>query len=597
MRSRACWRGWRQAASEPRRSRLVAKHRGRAGPCASSAAPAAHNSGVMLLRPPPVLLACGALGAALLTLIVLGHDGKRVLQLAGLALPLLALMVWPLRSPRLHRLRSVAVWLGAMVFALDGVVRAYLLDTYGAAPDSTLVLSAVANTTAREGAEYLSMHWRAAVAWAVALAVAAVFCARQARRGARGGPHPWPRSTVALLCVALLAGSLAHAGTSWRRLHPVAFWSQWGRSVADLRAGWADRQAEREALHARARAAAPTLARSGASTVVLVITDSVNRDNMSLYGYGRPTTPRLAAQKSQLGDALVVLKNAWSVDASTLPAMRSIFGFGDTGDHDDHGTRDDGTQRPADQHLIALARAAGYKVWWMSNHDDIAIEQQHARMADVVEMMNRTPGRSSASLDGELLDCIQEAMHDPAERKLVIVHLMGAHPHYRLRFPADANPFDDAPDAVETDLLRQGRAAWVRQYRHDYDAAVLYHDFVVAETLQITRHARPRAGEQRAWMFLSDHGQEVGHGSDHAGHSPRTASGYRIPALVWRSRWDLPPPPGAAAQPFRSDWAGWTLADLLDLHWPGLRAERDVLRAGYRWEPPRLPTAVASFTD
>ena len=36
------------------------------------------------------------------------------------------------------------------------------------------------------------------------------------------------------------------------------------------------------------------------------------------------------------------------------------------------------------QHVLALARAAGYKVWWMSNHDDLVIEQQHARLADVV---------------------------------------------------------------------------------------------------------------------------------------------------------------------------------------------------------------------
>ena len=50
------------------------------------------------------------------------------------------------------------VWgLGAS-FVLDGVVRAYLFDTYQAAPDSSLVLAAVANTNAREQGEYLAMH-------------------------------------------------------------------------------------------------------------------------------------------------------------------------------------------------------------------------------------------------------------------------------------------------------------------------------------------------------------------------------------------------------------------------------------------------------
>jgi len=55
-----------------------------------------------------------------------------------------------------------------------------------------------------------------------------------------------------------------------------------------------------------------------------------------------------------------------------------------------------------------------------------------------------------------------------------------------------------------------------------YDAALLYHDFVVSETLQLTRRAG-RPGDYRAWMYLSDHGQEVGHVSDRAGHSPTTA--------------------------------------------------------------------------
>ena len=130
-------------------------------------------------------------------------------------------------------------------------------------------------------------------------------------------------------------------------------------------------------------------------------------------------------------------------------------------------------------HAIALARAAGYKVWWMSNHDDLAIEQEHARLADVVDMVNRTPGRAGASLDGELLDCLQEALDDPAERKLIVLHLMGAHPHYRLRFPRGENPFDDNADAVDAQLAGQGRPAWVRRFRHEYDAALLYHDFVV----------------------------------------------------------------------------------------------------------------------
>ena len=534
------------------------------------------------------LFACCGVGAALLALIALGHDGRRIAQLAVLASPMVLWLAWPLRSARMQNLRTVLVWLWAMGFALDAAVRAYLLDTYQAAPDGAMVLGAAANTNARESTEYLWMHWRSAVIWSGALAVAGVLVGMFARRGAvldagasstRARSPFWLRSLVLAL---LLIACLAYASKPWRRLHPVIFWAGWSQSVHTLRAAWAGQEKVRDRLMAQAKAIAPVALQAGPSTVVLVITDSINRDNMALYGYGRPTTPRLLAHKAQAGEQMAVLRNAWSVDASTLPALRNMFHFGLPE-----------SENPP--HLLALARAAGYKVWWISNHDDLAIEQQHARLADVVDMVNRTPGRASASLDGEILDCVQEAFADTStDRKLIVVHLMGAHPHYSLRFPENANPFDDDVDAVENGLVKDGRSAWVRRFRQEYDAALLYHDFVVSELLQQTRSAG-KPGEDRAWMYLSDHGQEVGHGSDRAGHSPSTASGYRIPTVLWRNREPLP---GAAAQqqPFRADWTGWALMDLLKIQWNGQMPERNVLGDRYRWEAPKIPVAVESFS-
>lgn len=385
------------------------------------------------------------------------------------------------------------------------------------------------------------------------------------------------------MALAMLLACLAYASKPWRRLHPLAFWAHWTHSVRAMSADMSNQQRLRDQALDHARETAPVIAHDGPATVVLVITDSINRDNMGLYGYGRDTTPRMRTDQRQAGDHMLVLSNAWSVDASTLPALRNLFAFGQPD-----------IARPP--HLLALARAAGYKVWWMSNHDDVAIEQQHARLADVVDFVNRTPGRASASLDGELLDCIQEALEDPAQRKFIVVHLLGAHPHYRLRYPEGQNPFDDAPDAVDAQLSKQGRSAWVRRFRQDYDAALLYHDFVVSETLQLTRNVGD-AGGYRAWMYLSDHGQEVGHVSDRAGHSPNTESGYRIPTIMWRNS-PLPPAAvNAAKQPFRADWAGWTVVELLHLRWRGQDSSRNVLSPDYRWEAPTLPVQVRSFVD
>jgi heptose-I-phosphate ethanolaminephosphotransferase len=528
------------------------------------------------------LVAFGAVAATLLVLIALGHDGRRVAQLMALAVPVLAWLVWPVRSPLAHRIRTSLVWLWAMGFAFDGMTRAYLLDAYQASPNSSLVQTAAANTNDREAVEFLSMYWRSGLVWCSTLLLAALIIGRYARDGARHGGS-LPRWAVAVMCVLLVTSSIGYLSKPWRRLHPVMYWTDWSRSVLALRAGWANQQDERTLVTARAEAALPSIAQDGPATVVLVITDSINRDNMALYGYGHPTTPRLQAHKAQLDDQLLVLRNAWSVDASTIPALRNMFNFGLPQD-----------QNP--QHVMALARAASYKVWWMSNHDDVAIEQQHARLADVVEIVNRTPGRASVSLDGELLDCVQEALEDPAERKLIVVHLMGAHPHYRLRFPAGGNPFDERVDDVEDALERNGRSLWVRKFRQEYDAALLYHDFVVSQTLQLTREVG-RTEAYRAWMSLSDHGQEVGHEGNHVGHSPTTASGYKIPTLIWRSDATKPLPPDISARPFRADWAAWTIADLLNIRWQGDATDHNVLADGYQWRAPVLPVKIMSFED
>ncbi|WP_291588292.1 phosphoethanolamine transferase [Comamonas sp. UBA7528] len=538
-------------------------------------------------------LTVAALGAPGLCFIVLGYEGRRVAQLLTLLLPLLLWLRMPLRTPVGIMVRRWLVTLGILVFVLDGVARTYLLSSYQAAPDSTLVLSAMANTNLRESLEYAAQSWRGLALFGLVLAaVAAWIWLVSGKLEAVPAPGPGRKrslmdcAVLVLIGILLLLSAAAYANKPWRRLHPVLFWPHWVESTEKLRKGWANLDAVRNEALERAQAAAPVVLREGPSTVVLVLTDSINRDNFSLYGYGRKTTPGLQQHQRQLGAQMQVLRNAWSVDAATLPAIGNLFSFG-------MPEADDA------QHLLALARVAGYKVWWISNHDDVAIEQQHARHADVLQMINREPGRSSMSLDGELLDEFHTALQAPDQRKFIVVHMQGAHPHYSLRFPKGHNPFDDADDAVDAAMARQGRPVWVRELRQNYDAAVLYHDSVVSELLRLSREAdRPQA--YTGWMYLSDHGQEVGHVGNHVGHSPGTAAGYRIPAIVWQSHAAAPIPTDWAQRPFRADWAAWTLADLLGVQWHGQQVQHNVLHADYRWQAPQLPqlgTQLPSFTD
>lgn len=533
------------------------------------------------LQPSPAV-AAALLSVLLLAGIAAGHEGHRVAQLAVLALPALLCLRFPLKS-RCWRICRLLVVSGTMgLFLVDGAVRAFLQAGYRALPDSSLVLAAVANTTPREIAEYVSSQKNGLLVAGLALLlawVAATWLAAACNRhgAAVGRAGRWVMVLLALVCLVGLASK------PWRRHHPLLFWPAWVQSVQALQHSWSDQREQRGALLANAHSAAAGITLAAPSTVVLVLTDSVNRDNMSLYGYPRDTTPELQALRQSERDHLLVLRHAWSVEPSTVASLSGIFSF---------GARDQDDPVRDTHHLLALARAAGYRVWWLSNHDDIAIDQQHARLADFVAMNNREPGRSSSSLDGELLDDLDAALQDKASHKLIVVHLLGAHPHYHLRIPEAMRPFPDAPDAVDAEMLSEQRPAWLRSMRRTYDRAIRYHDSVVAQTLRLARLHAPQHGHA-AWMFLSDHGQEVGHDIDHAGHSPGTMAGYRIPTLLWRH--GKPFDHELARRPFRADWSGWVLADLMGLSWAGMDRSRNVLDPAYDWQAPQLAISMARY--
>ena len=533
----------------------------------------------------PLLVVCGALIVAL----VLGYDGRRVVQLSVLALPGIALLLIPVHSGTWHNLRLGAVWAWVMLFIVDGFARSYVSWNYDAAPTSSMVLSALANTGPRESREYLEMYAPMIAVWSVALLVTGLALAIALRKTPvldwrRIGRADWSarRRMLAALPIAILI-VVAYATPGWRKLHPVPYWTAWATQVNLARSSLVNRIDAREDAVAHAKKLAPTVRDAGPSTVVLVLSDSINRDNLGLYGYDRDTTPGLTKRDAVLGADKLVIRNAWATQASTVAALRDIFFFGE-----------ETPEQPV--HILAMARAAGYRTWWISNHDDFAISEMHAELADEQHMLSRQPGRITSSLDEIVLPSVKTALAHPAHRKLIVVHLLGGHPHYSYRYPENQNPFLVTEDATDALLRASRRSKWVRHLREHYDGAMLYHDRVLSELLDATIKIPDPQG-YRAWFFLSDHGQEVGHEVDRAGHSSITAAGFRIPAIFWQSAPRHSLGTTVENRPFRSDWTAWTLMTLLGIRWPGFDATRDVLDPHYTWVAPNLAAPITSFVE
>lgn len=533
------------------------------------------NMVVALKRQPGILPALLAF-LSLIPILSLAFDGTRLCQVLVLTLSAWLWMAWPHHDRKIRALQVILSGAVACTFLLDASVRGFIAHTYEAHPDSTMVLTALANTSRFEMREFFLTYWPRMLQWTLPLLLSASLVYLLLLRWWKDStkvtpPNKWHRSGFAVLLILLL---VALSIKPTRKYHPLIFWPTWVMQLTETRAQWDTTHLQREDLKQNAAAQMPSILPASPDTLVMVISDSVNRNHLSLHGYPRATTPNLVARLKQQPDTFKVFRYPWSADASTIAALNNFFYFGEP-------------ENPSRDHLVAIATAAGYKTWWISNHDDLAIHSQHALLADNTRMINNTPGRSATSLDDAVLPELEKALRDESRRKLIIVHLMGAHPYYRLRHPPDHAPFRKANDIVQQEMKLGGRSAWTRTLRNDYDSAIHFHDNVLDNTIKLTH----RLGGNAGWIFFSDHGQEVGNGRDYAGHSATSPDGYRIPLLMWGTT-VRGMPSEVQGTPIRADWLGHSVMRILGIDWRKHRPERDFLDPRYRWQPPPHPISI-----
>jgi glucan phosphoethanolaminetransferase (alkaline phosphatase superfamily) len=233
---------------------------------------------------------------------------------------------------------------------------------------------------------------------------------------------------------------------------------QFARLAEDSESSWSD---------VSASARSPRL-------LVLGIGESLRAANLSLYGYFRQTTPELVRRSNEIHiykHAYAGGTNSWNA----LPAMLTLF----------QGSPD------FSKSIMYLARDAGYKTYWLSNHPkysayDFSISAI-ANQADHVYFAADEFG--DGAYDEVLVPKLEKILRDAADdddRHLVVVHFMGSHLRFHERYPESFSRFTGG--AKELDR---------------YDNSVLYSDFVQDQVLDLVQ----KYGAE--YLFFADHG--LGH--------------------------------------------------------------------------------------
>lgn len=464
---------------------------------------------------------------------------------SGIAVLVYALGAFALSSPRLPtHLRSVLVIVWRFTFVVDLGIRALLLAIYHTRPDTVLVVEAVSNTSSEESLEFLMQYWHTLAYYlGFAALVAALLTLVDAPY--ERAHLPGRRTTLA---IALLFAVL-HANPTFRKSDPLFFWPLQVVQVRNFQQNVEQLRAKRTIAVGKLADWSPHYDGPRQHTVGIVIGESTSRWNWQLYGYPRATTPDLQAVSADL----MVFKDVLAATSGTVSSFRYMF----TPMAIDRPMADE--EMPS---VLMLAKAAGYKVFWISNQHDRYINPRFAEEADVTRLLNVGGRRGDRHLDETLIPEWTAALKDPAPRKLIVVHLLGAHPHYELRYPEAFRLFGKIQDGVSRQMQGEGRLPWIRAQRDQYDNAMLYQDSVICGLLSRFKALSGRHGN---FLYTSDHAQEVGHTRNFAGHSAEMP-GLVVPLLIWMSK-----PPAAAeerqmeARPFQNDVLDWTMLDLLDI--------------------------------
>ncbi|MDR0997028.1 MAG: phosphoethanolamine transferase CptA [Zoogloeaceae bacterium] len=325
-------------------------------------------------------------------------------------------------------------------------------------------------------------------------------------------------------------------------------------------------------------------------TLVLVIGESTSKSRMSLYGYARPTTPHLRA-RAEAGE-LAVFTNAVAPAEATVHVLSLALNFADS-QHPELLF-----ERPS---LIRLMQQAGYKTFWIENQApgfQDSLQTAYAQQADTAQFLNlnnRWRGDTTTSLDENVLPAFQTALANPAPRKFIVVHLMGAHSKFDQRYPTNFAHFSGEQGTPA------GLTAGALATYNAYDNAVLYDDFVLDSLIG----ELAQSGEDGFLLYFSDHGEEVYDTPPHdrlgrnVGEMTRNA--LEVPFLLWRSPgWQRAHPLDlhrALDRPFSTEDLIYTVSDLAGLSYAGFAPERSIVNPAFvprpRWVG--YPGAILDF--
>jgi len=224
----------------------------------------------------------------------------------------------------------------------------------------------------------------------------------------------------------------------------------------------------------------------------IVVGETVRGDHLSVNGYQKETTPKLAKEN------IITYSNVTSCGTSTAYSVPCLFSPKNRSSFKLNEFNSESNL------LDILKKLPNTKVIWMDNNSD---SKGVAKRIGLIDYRSRkiNPICDEECRDVGMLEGI-EKLYDKETKNLIIVfHLMGSHgPSYFKRYPKE---FEKFKPVCRTGQLEK---CSVEEINNVYDNTIYYLDYFLSKA--ITKLKSFGDGYDTSLVFVSDHGESLGEG-------------------------------------------------------------------------------------
>ena len=150
--------------------------------------------------------------------------------------------------------------------------------------------------------------------------------------------------------------------------------------------------------------------------IVVLVGESVRKQNMSLYGYQRETTPNEAAER----DNMLLYQNAYSPAAITNMSVPIVLSNIDINNYQKE-------LKKLGDNIVNAANHSGYNTFWYSTQGGA-----HGITAIATYSKNK---KFLNGYDEAVIPYLKEALKDSSPKKLIVLHINGCNPYACYKYP------------------------------------------------------------------------------------------------------------------------------------------------------------------